>query len=68
MAVVIPLAVPPMRLMIVILDKTSVGLFRALPGRDLLEMIITHPSHNREVTLNQIFPALLFVDPLFLDL
>ena len=54
--------------MVVILDKTPMGLFRPLPTRDLLEMIITHPSHDREVTFDQIFPALLFVNPLFLNL
>src|SRR5947209_9621853 len=46
MAVVIPIAVSPMWLLVKILDKTPVGLFCALPGCHLREMIITHPSRN----------------------
>jgi hypothetical protein len=46
--VVIALPMPPVRLVVVILDETPVGLYCPFPGRNLLEMIITHPSHDRD--------------------
>src|SRR6266566_241536 len=66
-AMVITVAMSPMRLLVVIFHKTPMRLFCALPACNVLEMIITHPSHNIEVRLNHIFPALLFVNPLFLN-
>src|SRR5258708_1133859 len=68
MAMIISFTMPPVGLMVVILDKTLVDVLCLFPTCGLLEMIITHSSHHGEVTFNQIFPALFFVNPFLLNL
>ena len=48
MPMVITMAMPPMWLLIVIFDKAPVRLFGSFPTSDQFEVIIPHPSHNRE--------------------
>jgi hypothetical protein len=67
-AIVVPLAMRPMRLRIVIGHKTLMGSFRCIPTRDLLKMHLTHAPHHVKMGLDEIFPALPRMNVLLLNL
>ena len=54
---IVPLAVRPVRLGIVIGDKALMGKLRPLPTRYLLEMHLTHAPHHVEMGFDEIFPS-----------
>lgn len=64
---IVPFAVRPMRLGIVIGHKALMGELRSLPTRHLLEMHLTHAAHHIKVSLDEVFPALTSVNILLLD-
>src|SRR5438105_2770625 len=66
-AVVIALAMGPMRLGIVVGDKPLMGQLRSLPTRHLLEMHLAQAPHHVKMGLNQILPALTCMDIFLLD-
>src|SRR5947209_1010117 len=67
-AVIIALAMCPMRLGIIIGHKALMCQLGSLPTRDLLEMHLAHPSHHFKVSFYQIFPALTRMDIFLLDI
>src|SRR2546421_9307011 len=66
-AVIIALAMSPMRLGIVIGHKALMSQLCSLPTGHLLEMDLTHAPHHLKMRLNKILPALTCMDILLLD-